>query len=638
MDTDALKISVIIPCFNAERYVAQTLGSVLDQTLKPVEIIIVDDGSTDGSLDILRRFAAACPQLIRVCSRKSGSAARTRNLGAAMASGNALMFLDADDVLAPDALEWLAAALDTHTGAVAACPWQRLALQPEGWVSGPASCAPRRADDDALSAWMTGWYYPPCAVLWSKEAFLQTGGWDENARVNDDGDLMMRALAGGVPLVETDRGSAFYRRLPSGETSLSSTQHSFEGLRGRLAVLEKIARILDEQGQLKPYRRPLSQAFALIANDAVGKYAGLYQQARANQRRYAPLVWHHLWERHKPWRLRPPVSRPGSMQTEPIRFGEERAELIVCGAQPASQAQAKLSPAPISLPKVSVIITVYNRAELLRRSIASVLEQTFGDFELLVVDDCSTDDPESVIRAFGDTRIRYLRQSENQGVAAARNRGLRESRAPFVAFLDDDDEWFPDKLAQQVALFSSRNTDVGLVYTGAETLTGHGEPLVHTPSARGDLYREMLARNLVHGTCGVMIRRNVITEIGFFDETLPAIEDYDFWLRIARYYKFDCISAPLVRYHDVRDAPDSDTRRSRNIRANLEARRQFYLKHGAQMRDAGLAHAFLMDSARRHLPPNWHDIEGARRLTVKAFLLAPTSWEIRQVVPKLLRL
>lgn len=625
-----MSIAVIIACHNAEPYLAQTIGSVLDQDHAASEIIVVDDSSTDGSLALARRFEAACGGRVQVYTERFGHAGRARNLGASLARSDALMFLDADDVLAPDALGALHDALSAQPHDVAACPWRRLEFADGQWTSWPASCARRRPDQDALSAWLTNWYYPPCSVLWSRAAFVGVGGWDEDAVINQDGDLMMRALVNGVRLIETEKGTSYYRRLPEGQLSLSGTRFTFGGLAGQIAVIEKIARLLEEAGKIDSYREAVSQAFRFIAADAAGRFEGLRQHASALERTYASsgLTWlaGGVRSRRGAGGTKTAAAPPRD-QVEEIDFGIVRAEAVLA-AVPAT-ATPGAPPATVHVPAVSVVIPTYNRAHLLRRTLESVLQQTLTDFEVLVVDDCSSDDPGEVVADCNDPRLRYLRQAENSGVAAARNRGLREARAPLVAFLDDDDEWFPRKLELQAALFRHA-PDVGLVYSGVETVTADGSRSVKIPTARGDLYRELLARNLLHGGSSAVIRRNVITEVGFFDETLPAIEDYDYWIRIARCFKVDCVSEPLVRYHDPRDHSEmAESRRSTNIKANLDARAQLYRKHGEQMRKEGVAHLFLVCSALRHRIPPWNDFRAARRLALEAFRLAPASAEVR---------
>lgn len=639
-----MNISIIIPCHNAEDYLAQALGSALDQSRPPDEIIVVDDGSTDGSLAIARHFEVICAGRVRVHSEHSGNAARTRNIGAALAKGDALMFLDADDILAPDTLAQLALALHTEPSGISACPWRRLKLINGQWLSQPASCAPRHLGQDALSAWLTGWYYPPCSVLWSREAYLQTGGWDETSTLNDDGDIMMRALASNLPLVESVQGVAYYRILANGQTSLSGKRFTYSGLRGRLEIISKIARILEDQNRIESYRAPVSRAFALIAADAAGRFGALGYQAHRLKRHYAPTVAFRLQSR---FRRRPAGTRPDPVppfnQEEVIRFGLDSAESILA-AKVSATACAKRSSGsvPEHVPAVTVIIPVFNRASVLPRTLKSVLCQSFPDFEVLIVDDGSSDDPAAVVAAMQDSRLRYIRQPHNQGVAAARNRGLREARAPLVAFLDDDYEWFPEKLALQVALFEQAEACVGLIYTGVETVSDNGGSTLQIPSARGDLYDELLVKNILHGCpSSGMMRRNVIAAVGFFDETLPAIEDYDYWLRVCRYFQVDCISQALVRYNDFRDsqaAQSAEDRRSLNLSANLEARAQLFRKHGDQMQKAGVAHLFLLDSASRDRAGNGRISASALRQVLSAMMLAPMSWGVRNEFKQMLKL
>ena len=251
-------VSVIIPCYNGEAFIGQTIGSLLEQTRQADEIIVVDDGSSDDSAGIARRFGDS----VKVLSKKNEGAAIARNFGAGHAKGDALMFLDADDVLGPTALEALVAHLERHPDGVVACPWFRLDKAGNSWVRRPPSCPPLEKWQDYLGGWMTGWYHPPCSVLWSRTAYEKAGGWDPAVTVNDDGDHMMRALINGAELHITDRGSAFYRRF-SGEqktATLSGTQFTRKGRESQIYVLQKIAKILKERGMLEDYRRSLTLA------------------------------------------------------------------------------------------------------------------------------------------------------------------------------------------------------------------------------------------------------------------------------------------------------------------------------------------------------------------------------------------
>ncbi|MGF1606306.1 MAG: glycosyltransferase family 2 protein [Rhodothalassiaceae bacterium] len=605
-------ISVIIPCHNAEAFLAQTVGSVLDQTRPADELIIIDDGSSDASATLADRLAAAAGDPVRVFRQSQSGAAATRRAGADLARGDALMFLDADDVLLPDTLDALAARLAEAPNSLAACPWSRLDLRPPQWIAQPASCARRRAGQDALAAWLTGWYYPPCALLWSRSAYDRSGGWDPQTSVNDDGDLVMRALIAGVKLAETDRGMSFYRRVPAQTGSLSGQRLSAKGIESRLIILDKILAWLDERGRLSRYRAELHWAASLVAEDGAADHPDLAQRAWDVIARLRTRVPGPVRPRGAPQ----PHAWPRAHGV--ITHGQARAEKLLAG-----DVAAIPSAALPRTPAVSVIIPTYDRPQALARAIDSVLGQSFADFELLVIDDGGKAETQALLAHYTDARLAVLRQPGNLGVAAARNRGMRAARGRYLAFLDDDDVWMPDKLARQVALLDQASEQVGLVYTGAENALAGGRTSRFHPTEEGALYSRMLVCNLLHGApSSALMRRDLVARVGFFDEDLPAIEDYDFWLRLCRVSEIACLPEPLIRYTDGADGPIEPTRRSRNRQANRDARDLFYTKHGAAMRAAGVAHMFLLDSAKRCLVGE-KDYRRSRRLVKHALALRP---------------
>jgi len=283
-------------------------------------------------------------------------------------------------------------------------------------------------------------------------------------------------------------------------------------------------------------------------------------------------------------------------------------------------------------PTVTVIVPAYNRADLLPRALDSVLSQTFGDLEVLVVDDGSTDGTANLVREYEarDRRVRYLRQPHNAGVSAARNRGLREARGKFIAFLDSDDEWFPEKIAHQAVRLQDLPARVGLIYCGVRTVNDEGG-WTFRPQHAGSVHNELLLKNAIHSGSGVIIRREVVDAVGYFDEDIPAIEDYDYWIRIARHFDFSFVEAPLVRYYDG----SKRERKSLDTGKNLEARMYLFEKHKVEMRQAGVAHSFLLESARRHLRQGTPDTKKSVQLLVAALWERPTD---RQVIKMIARL
>jgi glycosyltransferase involved in cell wall biosynthesis len=187
-----------------------------------------------------------------------------------------------------------------------------------------------------------------------------------------------------------------------------------------------------------------------------------------------------------------------------------------------------------SSPLVSVIIPTYNRIDFLVQAIDGVLGQTYTNYEVLVADDGSTDGTADRLRQYGSP-VQHLRLEHAGRPSATRNRALAVARGDLVAFLDDDDIWLPAKLERQVALLQ-REQDLGMVYTNACFLDEegkHSEPVLDRHRLRhGHVFDDLIANCFIHPSTVVM-RRGIGERIGWFEESLECIEDYDLWLRVS---------------------------------------------------------------------------------------------------------
>lgn len=193
---------------------------------------------------------------------------------------------------------------------------------------------------------------------------------------------------------------------------------------------------------------------------------------------------------------------------------------------------------------VSVIIPTFNRAWVIREAIDSVFSQEDDNFELIIVDDGSTDDTGRILSEYSG-RIVQIRQP-NRGVSAARNRGIQEASGPLIAFLDSDDRWLPGKLSHQVRFFE--NNPEALICQTEEIWIRNGvrvNPKNRHKKPSGDIFEPSLGLCLVSPSA-VMMRRELFDLVGLFDETLPACEDYDLWLRVACRYPVYLIDSPLI--------------------------------------------------------------------------------------------
>ncbi|MGI0015088.1 MAG: glycosyltransferase, partial [Nitrososphaera sp.] len=174
----------------------------------------------------------------------------------------------------------------------------------------------------------------------------------------------------------------------------------------------------------------------------------------------------------------------------------------------------------------------------------------YQDFEIVVVDDASGDNTEEVVGKCRDTRIRYVRHETQKRVAGARNTGLLNSTGQYIAFLDDDDEWLPEKLKMQVDLLDRASSRVAGVYTGFWKIDRASGKTVGqaTPTLRGNVLPALCSGNWVGTASTVVLRHECLKRVGPFDESIDFCEDYDMWIRIAQEFEIECIEEPLVKY------------------------------------------------------------------------------------------
>lgn len=202
-------------------------------------------------------------------------------------------------------------------------------------------------------------------------------------------------------------------------------------------------------------------------------------------------------------------------------------------------------------PQVSIVVTCYNYGKYVAGCLASLQEQTFQNFEVIVVDDGSTDDSEEQVRSFlDDPRFRYIKQ-DNGGQANAKNRGIKESSGELVAFLDADDQWDSTKLEQQVPLFFEAN--IGVVYSRTAYINTQGELQQTDPEGqyilprKGCVTKYLIYDNFVPFSSAV-VRRDYFEKFGMFDESLAMGIDWDLWLRFSTKVHFDYIDKKLLLY------------------------------------------------------------------------------------------
>lgn len=206
-------------------------------------------------------------------------------------------------------------------------------------------------------------------------------------------------------------------------------------------------------------------------------------------------------------------------------------------------------------PTVSVIITTYKRPlSLVRRAVESVMNQTWKDKEIIIVDDNSDEDMhiynlKSLEQIYSDCNLRYISYPGNHGACYARNVGLSSALGQYIAYLDDDDEWIPEKLEKQIKLM--RNPEVALVYCSALVKNDITGELSHFKRCkyRGWIYPDLIMENFICSTSVSLLRKDSVEKVGAFDVKMPSSQDYDLWLRLSKEYEVDYVDEELVIYY-----------------------------------------------------------------------------------------
>ncbi|MFM2429105.1 MAG: hypothetical protein RLZZ511_318 [Cyanobacteriota bacterium] len=303
----------------------------------------------------------------------------------------------------------------------------------------------------------------------------------------------------------------------------------------------------------------------------------------------------------------------------------------------------------MSHPKISVVIPTYNSIRTVRDTIASVQAQTFQDIEILVINDGSTDNLLDCLADITDRRI-HIHSYPNGGLPVARNRGIAKSRGEYIAFIDADDLWTPDKLEKQLAALEA-NPNAGLAYSWTYFMEEDGQRY-HTDRPiwfQGNVLKDLMLWNfLCHGS-NPLIRRSVIEAIGEFDPSLPSAEDWDYWLRIAARWEFALVPEAQIYYRQSGGAMSSKVevmeaaqlevlaRAFNRAPAHLQRERQraqakiyqysaqLYLVHGKTLATRKLVYQKLWRTLRLN-PGLWLDRK-TQKLILKALIVTLVPWQ-----------
>ncbi|MEB3885005.1 glycosyltransferase [Lyngbya sp. CCY1209] len=505
------RVSVIIPAYNADRYICMAIDSVLSQSYLDYEIIVVDDGSTDGTRNILQRYG----DRIRPLHQQNGGMAAARNRGISEARGELIALLDHDDIFLDGKLQAQVSRFDSHPDAgLVNSGWQ--IIDADGTVRSPIEPW-HDIPHLTLETWLTRTPILPSAMMFRRQWWERAGGFDSRFDGADDVDFVLRLAGMGCEAIWLPQVTVGYR------------QH------------DRAMSIADPSKQLEAFDAVLETFFSRPDLDS-----DLRQLE--HRTRYEALTWMawRFYHTGHPEKMADFLRRSLSHTpyTRPITISDWVHRFMGYSAaygEPMNTQSFRQQPQwqnllgetlPKTTPRVSVIIPAYNCDRYIELCVRSALEQTYTDYEVILIDDGSTDDTRPVLEPYLD--VICYRYQDNQGAAKARNNGCRLARGEFLAFLDGDDYFLPEKLAEQVAHFDN-HPEIDLIQSGWVVVNQNGETqaIVEPWKNAPELDLETWILHKCVRPSALIMRREWWKKAGGFDHRHPPTEDLDFVLRLS---------------------------------------------------------------------------------------------------------
>ncbi|MGB3402772.1 MAG: glycosyltransferase [Microcoleaceae cyanobacterium] len=517
-------VSVIIPAYNGDRYIAEAVKSVLIQNYSSFEIIVVDDGSTDRTPEVLQPYQSQ----IRYLSQPNQGVAAARNRGIEAAVGELIALLDQDDCFRADKLTAQVAIFTANpTVAIVNSGWQLIDTdgnpisQIEPWHNLP---------NLTIETWLTRTPILPSALMFRREAWETVGGFNSRFDGVDDVEFIWRVALAGYKAMWLPQITVNYRQ----HSQTVSEQKAVE--RANLFITAQNhffsqSNLPDEIRQLEAasyYEGYTWMAWHLYHTSHFSQMAN-YLLKSLSYTSYTVAITITDWLQRF-W---------GYCQSYGYEFDLTSFRKLPEWQNLIQQILQKKQP------RVSVIIPAYNSENYIERAVKSVLEQTYTDYEVIVIDDGSTDNTKQILSLYDDV-IHYFYQL-NQGAAIARNQGCKIAQGKLLAFLDADDFFLPNKLKEQIAVFDADCT-IDLVQSGWIIVDKNGKGLTDvTPwKVAPELNLETWLLHKCVRPSALILRKIWWEKVGGFDHCYPPTEDLDFVLKLGL---MGCKSVWLKQVH-----------------------------------------------------------------------------------------
>ena len=466
------KVSIVIPVYNGANYMREAIGSALSQTYPNIEVLVINDGSTDNGET--EHIALSYGDRIRYYSKENGGVATALNLGIEKMTGEYFSWLSHDDIYYPDKIRTQIDHLKLLTDKRTILYGGYHIINKTSNIIGEFKYGNKgdiSYSNMGIYPLLNG-YINGCTLLIHKDCFLKVGLFDIKLKTTQDYALWFKIFK-QYPLLY-HKEILIKSRVHAEQGSLKESIHGKEANELWVSFIEETT-----EQDIKESYKSLPVFY--------------YSMVKRLKTSYVPKAYYCALEKL-------------------LKIEYEK--------------------------KVSVILPAYNRGYCICFAIESVLNQNYSNFELIVIDDGSTDDTSDVIQKYND-KIIYIYQ-QNQGAAAARNAGMRKAKGEYIAFIDSDDLWTREHLEKHINVLDA-NIEYAMSYNLARIIdhrnieTGLSAINVFLDE---DIYPEMLfINNNIITTPSVVLRKLVLDEIGNFDESMDMCEDIDLWRRIAKRHK-----------------------------------------------------------------------------------------------------
>jgi glycosyltransferase involved in cell wall biosynthesis len=509
--TQTPQVSVIIPAYNGSRYIVQAVESALGQTFRDSEIIVVDDGSTDRTHQVLQPYL----HKIRYIYQENRGVAAARNRGIEEAKGEFIAFLDQDDFFFPDKLAAQIALFRQQPSLGIVNSGWRIVNQQGEIISNikPWEYFPKLD----LETWIVQMPVLPSAMMFSRQWIEIAGGFNSEFDSVDDSDLMLRLAVLGCEAAWLRQITVSYRQHDQNVSIKKALKQAnlFITLKQQFFAKPDLPQHIRELENRAFYEALTWMAWQLYYSSYPVEAVEFYQKSLY----YSP---YSAIKTVTDWLKR----LTAIAQTYGVTIDFESLRNL------SQWKKIMTSILPSKTPRVSVIIPAYNCERYISTAVDSVVNQTYQNWEIIVVDDGSTDNTKRVLEPYRDV-IQYVYQ-ENQGAAIARNRACELAKGEFLAFLDADDFFLPEKLAKQIACFEA-NPSLGMVQNGWLMVDETGKDICASlpweAAPKLDLETFVVYKNV--RPSAMMLRREWWERVGGFDPRFPPTEDLDFALRLA---------------------------------------------------------------------------------------------------------